>query len=109
MTLEKIHKTLEELSSKIPESLEDEIPCFSFVTDGKKAKVLLMSANLNVSHEIDFWEEVDSIGSDNGDWYHPRSMEFWIKAFRKAADKLEDDLKYCRSKPGEWKPLDDYN
>lgn len=106
--LEKALVTLKELAAKIEYSA-DEIPAFSFVTDGKKAKIFLISSTLDASREIDFWEEVDAIGSDNGGSYHPRSMEFWIKAFRDAADRLEHDLKDMRSKPSEWRPLEDYN
>ena len=110
-TLQKLEKAIANLKAiveTIPE-IEDQIPGCWFETDGKKAKIILASPSLQVTRKISFWELVDDIGSDNGKWYHPLSMEFWIKAFRKAADKLERDLKDCRSKPDEWEPLDDYN
>jgi hypothetical protein len=100
-------ESLRELANKLPD-LSDEVPCFSFATDGKKAKVVLMSASLSVVKEVSFWEEVSSIGKDDGSWYYPNSIEFWIKTFRKAADKLERELKYRQNKPKEWTPIYTY-
>jgi hypothetical protein len=109
LSLAKIRTAIEKLTeiSRDIETLGDEIPDFSFMSDGKKAKIGLFSATLNETFKVDFWKEVDSIGVDNGNLYHPNEMKFWLKTFREAADKVERNLNALQNNPDEWQPLED--
>lgn len=106
--LKKALETLSEYNDGLPD-FDCELPDFSFNTNGKTAKITLYSATLNTSRSVDFWKYVDEIGGNNGNNYHPKSIEFWIDTFKEAASRLERDLKYRKARPEEWIPLEDSN